>query len=71
MLYEIDKAALLPVLARNLEIAQSFSAVLQRREADRASPVAPAALPAAATSDDRRGLAARMLAFFGLDQRPP
>ena len=70
VLYEIDKAALLPVLARNPEIAQSFSAVLQRREADRASPVAPAAQPATAAQDDRRGLAARMLAFFGLDQRP-
>ena len=70
VLYEIDKAALLPVLARNPEIAELFSAVLQRREADRASPVAPAALPATAGHDDRRGLAARMLAFFGLEQRP-
>jgi small-conductance mechanosensitive channel len=70
VLYEIDKAALLPVLARNPEIAESFSAVLQRREADRASPVAPAALPATAGHDDRPGLAARMLAFFGLEQRP-
>jgi hypothetical protein len=69
VLYEIDKTALLPVLERNPDIAQTFCAVLQRREADRASPVAPMPMPSPPSHDDRRGLATRMLAFFGLEHR--
>lgn len=69
VLYEIEKAALLPVLERNPEVAQAIGRVLQGRAADRANPAAPEPAASPVSDEDRRSLVARMLTFFGLEER--
>ncbi len=69
ILFEVTRAALLPVLEHNPVLAEAIGRILALREADRSAP-APAQLAHEPGPGSEPGMVARIRAFFGLPEAP-